>query len=38
MDKRNLGHLELARLGQAAGVRNLVMEIPGGAPAPVQLE
>jgi ribonuclease Z len=36
MDKHNMGHLELARLGQAAGVRNLVvshvteqMDVPG---------
>ena len=35
-DKRNMGHLELARLGQRAGVRNLVashiteqMDVPG---------
>lgn len=25
MDKHTMGHLELARLGQAAGVRNLVV-------------
>jgi len=36
MDKHNMGHLELARLGHAAGVRNLVvshvteqMDVPG---------
>ena len=36
MDKHNMGHLELAQLGQAAGVRNLVvshvteqMDVPG---------
>ena len=36
MDKHNMGHLELARLGSAAGVRNLVvshvteqMDVPG---------
>lgn len=36
MNKRNMGHLELAQLGQAAGVRNLVishvteqMDVPG---------